>query len=48
LGDEEWRSAQGSTTVLVVLDLVVEELLNVFDGEKVFTVHRNDHGVPDL
>jgi hypothetical protein len=27
---------------------VVEETLNVVDREKMFTIHRNDDGVPNL
>ncbi len=27
---------------------MVEELLDVFDGQQMFTIHRYDDGVPDL
>jgi hypothetical protein len=27
---------------------MVEEVLDVVDGKEVFTVHRDDDGVPDL
>ena len=42
--EERGGPSSASTTV----DLVVEELLDVFDGKEMFTVHRDDDGIPNL
>ena len=47
LRDEEWRSPQASTTIRSI-DLVVQELLDMLDGQQVLAIHGNDDGVPYL
>ena len=48
LGHKEGRSAQGALALLLRGNLVIEELLNVVDRKEMLTVHRDDHGIPDL
>ena len=48
LRDEERGRAQAPAAVLPGVDLVVEQPLDVVDGEQMLAVHRNDDGVPDL
>jgi hypothetical protein len=48
LSHEEWRSAEAPSSASTTVDLVVEELLDVFDGKEMFTVHRDDDGIPNL
>ena len=47
VGGEEWRCAEGTATIGTV-DLVVEETLDVIDGEEMLAIHGDDDGVPDL
>ena len=44
---EEGRRAKGASTVWTV-NLVIEQALNVMNGQKVLSVHGNDDRVPDL
>ena len=48
LRDEERRSTKTAATVLSDINLVVEELLDVFDRQEMLAVHRDDDSVPDL
>jgi hypothetical protein len=44
--EERWRPQTASAVSGV--NLMVEELLDMVDGEEVFAIHRNDDGIPDL
>src|SRR5580765_2428850 len=48
LGHEERRRIEGTPPIDTSINLMIEKLLDVVDGEKVFTVHGNDDGVPNL
>ena len=48
LRDEERGRAQAAAAVLAGVDLVVEQPLDVVDGEQVLAVHRDNDGVPNL
>lgn len=45
-GEEEWSTKDALTALGG--DLLVEQLLDVIDGQKMFAVHGDDDGVPDL
>ena len=45
-GKKWWRRYPALT--IVGVNLVVEELLDVINGQKMLAIHRNDYGVPDL
>jgi hypothetical protein len=47
LRNEERWCPQTASAVSGV-NLMVEELLDMVDGEEVFAIHRNDDGIPDL
>ena len=44
---EEWRRAESAATVWAI-NLVVEETLDVMDGQQVLAVHRDNDSIPDL
>ncbi|KAH3679223.1 hypothetical protein WICPIJ_008692 [Wickerhamomyces pijperi] len=48
LGNEEGWGSQGSLTFNFRRNLVVKQLLDVVNGKQMFSVHRDDNGVPDL
>jgi len=48
LANEERGGAQASATSSTCIDLVVEQFLDVIDGEEMFPVHGDDDGIPNL
>ena len=48
LRDEERRRTETPLASLASVDLVVQELLDVLNGEQVLAVHGDNDGVPDL
>lgn len=48
LRDKESGRSKSTLAGLIRLDLMVKKFLDVLDREKVFAVHGNDNGVPDL
>ena len=48
LRDEERGRAETAAAVLSDVDLVVQKLLHMLDGEEVLAVHRDDDSVPYL
>src|ERR1700733_109325 len=44
---EEWGSAKRPSTIWA-LHLVIQQPLNVLNGQKMLAVHRNDDSVPNL
>ena len=44
--EEGWRT-EGTASIRTI-DLVIEEALDVVDGEEVLAVHRDNDSVPDL
>jgi len=48
LRDEEGWSTQATPLAVTGVNLVVQQLLDVVNGQQVFTVHGNNNGVPNL
>jgi len=48
LRNEEGGSTKASAATSTSIDLMIEELLDMVDREKMFAIHGDDDSVPDL